>query len=133
MPEVQLLPLKMIANKETVRDSMYGTGLWAQGETKLVTPEQHTKMIRHVDVWEPGNAEDAAKTAATAVRTVAERTQAEIDADALSDLRDRVAVMTRDEAVEYAATHYGLKIPGNSSVEKAREELARHIEIAGVA
>lgn len=134
MSKVQLLPIKMDhAHKERVRDSQYGTGDWLQGETKLVTPEQYAKMIRHIDVWVPGKAEDAAETAATAVRTVAERTQQQIDQEALEDLRQKVQTMSRDQVIEYAAVHYKLKIPGNSSLENARAELTRHIDIAGVA
>lgn len=131
MPEVQKLPVKMIANRESVNDHMYGTGRWDRNEVKLVDPAVLLKLIRHVDVYEQVSAEEAAEAKATEVEAVVKKTEDDQNDAGTQELRDRVATMDRDTAIEYAAVHYGLKIPGNSSVEKARAALIQHIDVAG--
>lgn len=131
MPEAQKLPVKMIANRDFVNDSMYGTGRWERDEIKLVDPDTLKKMIRHVDVYQQVTAEEAAESKASEVETVVKKTEDDQNDAATQELRDSVSRMTRDAAIEYAAVHYGLKIPGNVSVEKARETLIQHIDLAG--
>lgn len=38
-------------NRENYRDPDYGTGAWAIGETKEITPEQWARMAKHHDMW----------------------------------------------------------------------------------
>lgn len=131
MPEVQKLPVQMIANREYVNDNMYGTGRWERAEIKLVDPSVLAKLIRHTDVYKESTAEEAAEANAQKVEAIVKKTNDEQNDAATQQLRDSVNQMPRDAVIEYAAVHYGLKIAGNASLEKARAELIQHIDIAG--
>lgn len=131
MPEVQKLPVQMIANRDYVNDNMYGTGRWERDEIKLVAPDVLAKLVRHTDVYKETTAEKAAEAQAQEVEAVVKKTTDEQNDAATQQLRDSVNQMPRDAVIEYAAVHYGLKIPGNASVDKARAELIQHIDIAG--
>lgn len=131
MPEVKKLPVKMIANRDSINDSIYGTGRWDREEIKLVDPAVAARMVRHVDVYEQVTAEEAAEKKAVEVEAVVKKTEDEQNDAATQELRDSVAKMERDAVIEYAGVHYGLKIHPNTGVEKARAQLIQHIDLAG--
>lgn len=132
MPEVKKLPVKMIANRDSINDSIYGTGRWDREEIKLVDPAVAARMVRHVDVYEQVSAEEAAEKKAAEVEAVVKKTEDDQNDAATQELRDSVAKMERDAVIEYAAVHYGLKIHPNTGVDKARAQLIQHIDLAGV-
>lgn len=131
MPEIQKLAIKFVANRDTYQDSVYSTGAWDRDEVKLIEPTLAAKMIRHVDVFQRVDIDEAVAKTAEQVETVVKKTQDKENDDATADLRDQVNRMTRDQAIEYAAVHYQLKIPGNASVDTARAALIQHIDLAG--
>ena len=131
MPEEQKLPVKMIADRDAITDHTYSTGRWERGEIKLVPPATSNKLIRHIDVFRQVTAEEAADQKAAVVEETVKRTEDEQNDAATQELRDSVARMDKDAVIEYAAVHYGLKVKGNLSTEKAREALIQHIDLAG--
>lgn len=131
MPEVKKLPIKMIADRESINDSIYATGRWDRGEIKLVDPAIAARMVRHVDVYEQVSAEEAAEKKATEVEAVVKKTEDDQNDAATQELRDRVNTMEREAVIDYAGVHYGLKIHPNTGLEKARAQLIQHIDLAG--
>jgi hypothetical protein len=131
MKEAPKLPIQMIANRDHLKDNNYGTGEWTRGQIQLVDAAVAMKMIRHTDVFVQSTAEEAAASQAKAVKTEVKNSEKQLSDEASQELRDRVGQMNRDQAIEYAAVHYGLKIRGNASVEDARAQLIQHIDLAG--
>lgn len=131
MPEAQKLPIQFIAKREHFKDNLYGTGVWSPLEIKLVDAAVASRMIRHTDTYKQTTAEEAAEQSAVVVQAEVKKTEDDQNDNATQDLRDRVTRMDRDSVIEYAGVHYGLKIPGNTSTEKAREQLIQHIDLAG--
>lgn len=124
------VPVKMIAPRDLFRDNIYGTGDWDRDQVKLVPVSIAAKMFKHIDTYEPATAKEAVKSAADEVK---EQVKVKPDPqEAEQELRDTIEQMNRDSAVEYAAVHYGHKIPGNASAEAARAELVSLVDRFGI-
>lgn len=132
--EQQKQPVKnIVENREFVVDNFYGTGRWDKEQVKLVDPMVAVKLLRHNDVWANASTEEAVSAISIDVKQAVDKTKEQQEEELSQSLRDKVNTMSRDDVIDYAAVHYSMKIAGNSSVEKARELLIQHIDLAGPA
>lgn len=126
------VPVRMIANRDMIRDNIYSTGEWDRDEVKLVPESVSRKLFQHTDVYAPASAEEAKASAAKMVGEDLKDTGKKQAEEAEQQLRDEIANMPRDTVIEYAATHYGQTIKGNLSAENARAALVALVDQYGV-
>lgn len=85
------MPITYIGRRVSYSDSLYETGTWLQGQTKMVSSGTASKMLQHPDLYQLGE-------------PVAEYVAAKTDDDSdeserLQAARDSVLAMTRKAAV----------------------------------
>lgn len=121
-----MIPIKYIGKRPTYRDGAYSTGIeWVQGQTQRVPADRARLMLRHPDVYVPGD------DAVTDVAVVAPL-QAQEDADTTQEARDAIATMNKDALETYAKTHFQIDIDKRLGVEKLRARVAGLVDQYGL-
>jgi hypothetical protein len=88
----------------TYTDSLYGTGAWNQGQTKLVPVSVAQQMLSHPDVYEEGGEP-------VGYKVKPQETPKEPEIDRIEDVRIEVQNMTRKKAVaEWVQDNYQMDI-----------------------
>lgn len=123
-----MTPIKYIGKRPTYKDGAYSTGIeWVQGQTQLVPADTARLMLRHPDVYVPGD------TAETAVATVVAQESEDESEEATQDARDAIATMNKDALELYAKTHFQIDLDKRQGVEKLRTRVVGLIDQYGVA
>ena len=122
-------PVKYIGRRPVCRDGAYGSGLiFTQGETKLVPDDLATKLLRHADVYVPGDAKGATKPQDEQAKP---KTQTE--EEMLQDLRDTVSQMDKDALESYARTNFNVELDNRKSVASLRQSVNQMLDQYGPA
>lgn len=122
-----MIPIKYIGKRPTYRDGAYSTGIeWVQGQTQLVPADKARLMLRHPDVYVPGD------EAVTDVAVVAAPQAKDDDADASQEARDAIATMNKDALEIYAKTHFQIDLDKRLGVEKLRAKVAGLVDQYGL-
>lgn len=119
-----MTPIKYIGHRETYQDGCYGTRIeFKQGESVLVPDDIALKMLKHIDVYAPGNVLEAnAVTIAPIIKPD----------DDTQDLRDTVSNLDSYEALNaIAANDYGQKLDKRKSIATLRTEVIQMIDRFG--
>lgn len=124
--------LKYIGTKDMLPDGVYGTGKWEKGQTKPVPAGIAVRMLRHVGVWELAEGEDleAVQMEAAIIKPEPDTEIQEIEADLL---RKQVSTMEKQQLIDMATKHFGVKLAKNLSLEHARTKVSAMIDQYGVA
>lgn len=124
----KFLPVKYIGRREVYREGMYGTGLvFTQGETKFVVEEKALQLLRHPDVYVPGDGE---AVEAAAIEAKPDDT---VETDDLAQIeRDSLTRMTKAALTEYAKTRYRIELDPNMLKDDLRTEVTRLIDQYGI-
>lgn len=123
-----MIPIKYIGKRPTYKDGAYSTGIeWAQGQTQLVPADKARLMLRHPDVYVPGDA------AVTDVAAVAAPKASDDSEEDTQDARDAIATMNKDALELYAKTHFQIDLDKRQGVEKLRTRVVGLIDQYGIA
>lgn len=126
------IPVKYVGKREVYRDGTYGTGLvFTQGETKLVPVEKAKHLLQHPDVYVPGEMDEVvvASAASEQVQAATDDSQAETEH---MDMRDSLVRMDKEALVEFAKTHFNMKLDKRTGLEKLRTEVITRFDQFGV-
>lgn len=123
----KFLPVKYIGKREVYRDGTYGSGVeFVRGTTRMIAADIAALMLRHPDVYEPGEAGDTVPQAAAASKPPVD------DEESVQQQHDAIAHMTKDALATYAKTHFRVDLDQKKRVGDLREEVARMIDQFGV-
>ena len=118
------LSVKYIGNRAEYTDGTFGTRIhFIQGESRLVPMDKARQMLKHPDVYVPGD-EDAP------VALVPVDTQ---EQDNAQDMRDAIAVMGKDALASYAGAHFKIDLDKRKGVEALRAQVTQLVDQFGVA
>ena len=123
-----MIAVKYIGARETYRDGAYGSGLvFVRGQTIAVEDEiLARKMLRHADVYVPG---DVSQAETTAPKT---EIQTKDDEDTAQDARDAIANMNKAALKDYARTNFRVDIDARKSVKDIRAQVTGLFDQFGV-
>lgn len=128
LPAGQGLPavgVTYIGRRETHADTLYGSGTWAQGQTKPVTAALARQLLKHRDVFTEVQLSDAAGAVVQTAKS------GETDDEQTQEVRDQVQNMDKAALKELAMTRYRVKVDGRLSLADARNEVIRLIDRFG--
>lgn len=118
--------IKYIGKRLEYVDGTYGTRLlFKQGESKWTPNDAAKKMLKHPDVYMPGDIPTD-----PAVKVAAKQGQKE-DED-LQDLRDSIANMGKADLARYAKIHYGQDLSSELSVADTRLQVTMLVDQYGI-
>lgn len=118
-----LISIRYIGKRPDYMDGTYGTRIvFVQGKSRMVPADVAKKMLRHADVYEPG--EDGAPVAALP--------PAKDKEEDVQDMRDALAHMDKDALTNYANTHFKLKLDKRKDVGALRTQVTQLIDQYGV-
>lgn len=121
------VPIKYIGHRETYKDGAYNTGIvFTKGGTQLVPAGPAALMLRHPDVYAPGEVRVAAPA-----QTDAKPSAQESEEERLQDVRDSIARMTKAACKEFAKTHFRLDIE-DAKVDEMRAAVVQLVDQFGV-
>jgi len=119
----QLISIKYIGKRPQYSDGTYGTRIaFEQGESRMVPADAAKKMLRHPDVYVPG--EDDAPVA-----YVAPPKDKEED---VQDMRDALAHMDKDALSTYAHTNFKIELDKRKGVAALRTQVTQLVDQYGV-
>lgn len=110
--------IQYIGSREYHRDVTYGTGEWAKGQTKSVSPAIALKMLRHPDVYIE-SVEDSDEIVVQPVDKANDDEKARTD-----DLLLTIQTMSKEAAVDFAKAHFQRNLDKRKSVENLRIDAA---------
>lgn len=138
-------PATGVAVKYTGRENPfiernYGSSLsFDQGQVRVVPVELAAKLLRHADVFTPGDVADAAPVEPAGDGTqstldVAAKAKAEQDAsnNLRQDVVDTINRMDKDALKDYAQLNYGQPIPKTLTIENMRAKVVGLIDQFGL-
>jgi len=130
MIDPNLIPVKYVGHRPTYTDGTYGTRIvFTQGETLLVPAAKAKQMLRHPDVYVPG---DLTEPAATAPIDASSQSKKSDEDDQEQGVRDAVAAMDKAALEQFAKTHFNVEIDKRKAVATLRAEVTGLIDQYGV-
>lgn len=118
--------VKYVGRRETYIERAYGSGIvFVQGETKPVPVDLAAKLLRHADVYVPG--EPGPFTEAVEVAQAPKQTQDE----STQDLRDTIAFMDKDALETFAKTNFKIDLDKRKSVNTLRQHVTQLVDQYG--
>jgi len=116
--------VKYIGVRPEYIDGAYGTRIhFVKGESRLVPEEKARLMLKHKDVYEPGD--DDSKV--LVVDDVPKK-----DDDEMQDMRDAINVMDKDALSVYAITHFSVKLDKRREVGSLRSQVTSLVDQYGL-
>lgn len=114
-----MIAVKYIGHRQNFADVIYGTGIaFEKGQTVNIEDDLIArKMLRHSDVYEQGEAEEAESPGKAVKNTVTE------DDDPDQTARDAIANMNKGALVTYAKTTFSVDLDKKMSVADMRSKV----------
>jgi len=122
---LQAVGVQYIGRRETHADTLYGSGTWAQGQSKPVTAALARQLLKHRDVFAEVQLSDAAGAVVQTAKS------GETDDEQTQEVRDQVQNMDKAALKELAMTRYRVKVDGRLSLADTRNEVIRLIDRFG--
>ena len=129
-----MIPIKYIGHRETYRDGACGSELvFKHGQTLLVDDEAAKKMLRHPDVYCPGDAEQAPEVNGEDEQTQGKpAVKPDGEDEQTQDMRDSIANMDKVALENFAKTRFSVDLDRRKSVSTLRAEVVGMIDRFGV-
>lgn len=138
-----MLSVRYVGRREPWVENLYGSGLtFAKGQQRLLPDSLARKLMRHVDLFELGDTQQASDSehgnaqakgdAELAKAQEQAKLQQEQDSNR-QDLMDRIMIMDKDGLTDFAYSNFEQKLDKRKSVENMREEVAGFVDRFGVA
>jgi hypothetical protein len=134
----ELVPVTYTGREDEWKDNLYGSNLpFTKGQTRMVPPDLAARLLRHADVFEPGEAPKLKKgakaddTAQLLEQAAIERAEVHKLAFNLQDLRDQVANMEKPALAHFAKVNYRQDLDLRHNVETLRQMANGFIDLYG--
>ena len=143
MTKLNGVAVTFIGREENFVERNYGSGLtFGKGETRVLPDELASKLLRHADVFEPGDAAKATKakepkpqaddTTEQLDKSEALKREQEAQNNERQNVVDQVNLMDKDALKEYAHVKYGQPLPKTMSVDNMRAKVVGFIDQYGL-
>ena len=110
------ISVKYIGHRPEYVDGAYGTRIhFVQGESQMVHAAAGRKMLKHPDVYVPGNE----KKSKPAVQTEVKEENDQDDSERWI-MRDAIATMDKSALISHAKMHYNVTLGKNMDVQVMR-------------
>jgi hypothetical protein len=120
------LPVRYVGHRETYVDGTYGTHIrFTRGSCSMVPADKAKLMLRHADVYEAGDASQAAAP------VVASSIKDESD-DPVQMLRDAIGNMSKEACTLQAKVNYQVDLDPALSVEDMRSRVTQLLDQFGL-
>lgn len=131
--------VKYIGRRDTYKDGAYGSGIvFAKGQTQMVPHATAVQMLRHPDVYVPGEAAPAA-AAATASEPQAAKTKEQEEQERqqeeqrLQDARDSINAMgEKDAVVAFVQTNFNQKLDARKGLDSLKAQAIQLVDQFGM-
>lgn len=118
--------VKYIGKRPTYREGTYSSGvIWTQGETKAVPDDLAAKLLKHVDVYAPGDKK------ATETVTLPEK-EVDEQAEKTDDMLLQIRQMDKDALAIFAKTHFNVTLDKRRAADALRQEVTTMFDRFGV-
>jgi hypothetical protein len=118
----RLTSVKYIGKRPEYTDGTYGTRIhFVQGESRMVPFDIARKMLKHLDVYAPGEVD----------APVASLPPEKDPEDDVQDMRDSIAIMDKDALSSYAQIHFGTKLDKRKDVGQLRSQVTSLVDQYG--
>lgn len=121
--------------KGSYTEHLYGSGLrFDKGQTRVVPAALADKLLRHPDVFAPGEASAVAEDDTAAVLATSQRQEDEQQQEQhhLQDLRDKLLQMNKNELLQFATTHYRQTLNSKARVDDLRQQVIGLVDQYGI-
>lgn len=119
------ISVKYIGARPEYTDGTYGTGIhWIKGESRMVPAASARLLLKHKDVYAPGEVDAPAAVLASKPKLDNE--------DDKQDMRDSIANMDKDTIGVFAKTHFNVEIEKRKSVATLREQVTGLFDQFGI-
>ncbi len=116
--------VKYIGKRPEYTDGTYGTRIrFLQGESRLVPLDKARLMLKHPDVYVPGEAD-------APIAVIPEQAVKKPDEES-QDMRDAIAIMDKAALEVYAKTTFRIEIDKRRSVETLRSQVTGLVDQYG--
>jgi len=123
---MQQTAVKYIGLREHYVEGCYGSRIeFAHGESKLVPSDLAAKLLRHSDVYAPGEEEKASAV------IIPLKPQKETEEE-VQDVRDAIQNMDMKSLKEFAKTHYRRDFHPSQKLETVRKGVIQLVDLYGV-
>ena len=120
-----LVSVRYIGKREEYTDGAYGTYIkFLQGQSKLVPADKAALMLKHKDVYEPGDSNAKMDRAEKKAKKADE-------AEANQDLYDTINAMDKAGLESYASTNYQIDLDRRKSVTDLRIQVTGLVDQYG--
>lgn len=127
---MEKVAVQYIGKRETYTEGTYGSRLvFTQGQTVLVSAELAKKLLRHPDVYQPGQVTD--ETTVQVETTPDEKDESE--QSEIQDVRDRIASMDKAALESFAKTTFQIDLDKRKGVEALRQQVTGLVDQYGAA
>jgi len=117
-PAKGTIPIRYIGHRATYKEGAYGTGIvFTQGKSEFVPAKEAAQMLKHTDVYEPGDAAECGQTQQPA------GPKKDDSDDPVQQQRDVIAVSSREALEAYARVHFNVALDSKQSVESLRTQV----------
>lgn len=130
----QEVAIKYVGRREAHNDHLYGTGMWCQGQVKMVSKETQVKMLKHPDVFAVDDGKSKRdKTVETVGDVLPENQSVESDKQAMR-LNTLYSLQTADDLRSYSREQLMGWEPDRrlTDVAKVREAIINHFGVTGL-
>ena len=124
---MQQTAVKYVGHRDTYKEGAYGSGIeFQKGQTLLVPAELANKLLKHQDVYAPGEEPEAEQV------IIPTPDPNKVSDPEIENVRDTVQLMDLDNLKEFSMTHFRVKIHPQQSVENARRKVTQLIDLYGL-
>jgi hypothetical protein len=125
--DMQQTAVQYVGARERYKEGCYGSGIeFEKGQTLLVPNELAAKLLRHPDVYAPGEVTVAQPA------TIPPQDPNKVSDPEVENVRDMVMNMDLDTLSDFSMTHYRVKLHPRQSVGNARKKVLQMIDLYGI-
>jgi uncharacterized membrane protein YhiD involved in acid resistance len=126
---MQEINIEYIGRHARMKDGLYGTGEWEQGQVKSVPVAIATKILKHADAYVESTVKSPVKSVAVAI--VETEQEAELN-NTVQETIDAIQTMDVDGVKKFAEQTYNMKLDGRKGLAKLRAEAQNLIHQFGI-
>lgn len=116
---MQEIKIEYVGRHARMKDGLYGTGEWEQGQVKAVPDATAAKMLKHIDAYVESTVKAPVESVAGAI--VETEQEAELN-NAVQESIDAIQTMDIEGVKKFAEQTYNMKLDGRKGLAKLRVE-----------
>ena len=121
-------PIRYIGKRKIHKDGLFGTEItWEQGQVQMVPADKAVLMLKHKDVYEPGDVESAETQEIPEVNEEKDIQEEE------ENVRESIKQMSRKaQLVDFAKVNFNIELDSKAKVAELQEHCIRLVDQFGL-